>query len=97
MKSKKYTHEGLEDYVESLDDKLSDIDKRLDSIDVTLVRNTVSLEEHMARSKSNELAIEELKNNITPVLIKFNLFAKLILALVTSGALWTVVQKLLTL
>lgn len=48
--------------IKSVIDKLDKMDTRLDSIDVTLGKQQVSLDYHIARTNQNEETIEILKN-----------------------------------
>lgn len=48
-------------------DKLDKVDSRLNDIDKTLVRNTVSLEEHMKRSDNLEKMITKVESDMLPL------------------------------
>ena len=46
---------------------LSNVEKRLARIEKNLMRNTLSLEEHMKRSAANEEAVKILRDEIKPI------------------------------
>lgn len=48
--------------------KIEKIDEKVDSVDKTLVRNTVSLEEHVKRSTQLEKRQETLEEAVKPIL-----------------------------
>lgn len=54
-------------------DKLEEMDKRLDTIDLTLVKQHVTLEEHIRRSLANEEAVEMLREEIKPIQAHVNM------------------------
>lgn len=55
------------DFVQLILDKLDRVESHLGSIDVTMVRNTVSLEEHVKRTNLLEQNIDDLKGEFKPV------------------------------
>ncbi len=48
-------------------EKLEKIEEKLGSIDTVLIRNTISLEEHMRRTLMNEEMIKEMRSDIKPI------------------------------
>lgn len=51
--------------IDRLHGKLDKLDDRLDSVDKTLVRNTVSLEDHIRRTELLEQALKPVQQHIT--------------------------------
>ena len=56
------------DPIDRVLDKLDSIDIRLNDIDKTLVRNTVSLEDHMRRTELLEQSQTKLEDKIRPLI-----------------------------
>lgn len=54
----------MEDKIEI---KIEKILEKINSIDRTLIRNTITLEEHIKRTKQNELLIERIFEDVEPV------------------------------
>ncbi len=52
------------DRLDKLDSKLDKLDEKLDMVDKTLVRNTESLEQHMARTEALE---DYVKTELAPI------------------------------
>lgn len=53
--------------LERIFNKIDKMDERLSNIDTSLVRNTLSLEEHVRRSAAAEESIEILKKELKPI------------------------------
>lgn len=70
---------------------VAEIQKIIASNTETLKINTEDLKHHMSRSAANEQAVKELRDKITPVLIQFNILAKAIILLASSGILWKLI------
>ena len=53
--------------MKTVNDKLDKISEDISEINVTLAKQHVSLEEHIRRTKLNEIAIEKLSDNLVHV------------------------------
>lgn len=71
-----------------LEDKLDKLDERLDNIDKTMIRNTVSLEDHIRRTEILEEKIDPIEKQISQVqgALKFTGIVALIAGLIASLA-----------
>jgi hypothetical protein len=83
----KYTQRGIEDSLDKLDKKIDQnlvqLNSKLENIDKTLLRNTISLEEHMKRSDTLEKNFELFKGKVVPILDSFGAI-KVLFAIVAS-------------
>lgn len=64
----KYTFKGIEDAIDKLHEKIDGIDEKICSIKNTVLKNTISLEEHMKRTDLSEKRLEIFEEKVLPAL-----------------------------
>lgn len=65
------------EHLERVLDKLDKLDDRLDKLDLTLVRNTISLEEHSRRCDLLEKDLKPVKKHVLIIETSFKLIGAL--------------------
>jgi hypothetical protein len=70
MSDPKLTLSGIEASLDKIEARLNNIDLNIQEINVTLVKNTIDLEEHMRRSDALEAYVRQVDQHVKDDVVK---------------------------